>query len=187
MHATKPFAVGEGGVVFSHREWESSLRRALNFGLPDWNTPPGWGINGKMSELHAAVGLAMAAVFDERIHRRRRLASRYIEVASRFPLRRFCRLTTDCAWQFFPMEFPHATASQRFGDACAALGMETRAYYRPSLSSLAGTERLGPCPISERLATTMCCAPLYAAYDESELTALPEILHAALSQALVDM
>lgn len=60
MHAIKPFAVGEGGVIFAHAANDASLRAALNFGLPT----PGvaratcWGFNGNMSEFHAAVGLA---------------------------------------------------------------------------------------------------------------------------------
>jgi len=33
LHATKPLAIGEGGVVFAHRSREDDLRRALNFGL----------------------------------------------------------------------------------------------------------------------------------------------------------
>ena len=79
LHATKPFAVGEGGLVFAHRSQEESLRRALNFGLRPGSPTDlrGWGINGKLSELHAAVGLAAACGFQERLARRRALVNRY--------------------------------------------------------------------------------------------------------------
>lgn len=59
LHATKVFGVGEGGLVISTDE--PAMRRfhqICNFGV--WGSPEGQilGYNGKLSEYHAAVGLA---------------------------------------------------------------------------------------------------------------------------------
>ena len=77
LHATKPFGIGEGGAVFAHQSSVNALRRALNFGLPMEcpAEPPFWGINGKMSEFQAAVGLAVAAGFSRRLEARRAMAA----------------------------------------------------------------------------------------------------------------
>jgi dTDP-4-amino-4,6-dideoxygalactose transaminase len=77
MHATKPFAVGEGGVIFAHRIHDAALRSALNFALNSYTKPGGpvWGFNGKMSEFHAAVGIAQLNRIRNRISRRQAFAA----------------------------------------------------------------------------------------------------------------
>jgi dTDP-4-amino-4,6-dideoxygalactose transaminase len=57
LHATKTFAVGEGGVVVCHASKDAAVRGALNFALKTNGAPDGpfWGFNGKLSELHAAA------------------------------------------------------------------------------------------------------------------------------------
>ena len=59
LHATKGFGAGEGGaVVWADAEGLARVAQALNFGFSgsrDSRTPS---TNGKMSEYHAAIGLA---------------------------------------------------------------------------------------------------------------------------------
>lgn len=58
LHATKPFGIGEGGLLASADEsLIERARRASNFGFSSRQTI-GLGLNAKMSEIHAAVGLA---------------------------------------------------------------------------------------------------------------------------------
>jgi dTDP-4-amino-4,6-dideoxygalactose transaminase len=184
LHATKPFGIGEGGAIFAPCDFDERLRKALNFGLPDPNTKPNWGINGKLSELHAAVGLAVARGFNDALRTRQQLAARYIDVASRFPVLSFCRQSSSSSWQLFPMLFPCPQTANCFAQACATLGMETRRYYAPSLSVIPECEVLEPCPVSESLSQRMCCAPVYSHVDQMELVELPRILESALQQAV---
>ena len=59
FHATKAFASGEGGcVVTSDTGLAESVTRALNFGFFEDRQSRAASTNGKMSEYHAAVGLA---------------------------------------------------------------------------------------------------------------------------------
>jgi dTDP-4-amino-4,6-dideoxygalactose transaminase len=59
FHATKAFATGEGGaVVCSDTGLLHRSVQALNFGFHGTRRCDAWGTNGKMSEYHAAVGLA---------------------------------------------------------------------------------------------------------------------------------
>jgi dTDP-4-amino-4,6-dideoxygalactose transaminase len=59
FHATKSFGVGEGGcVVWSDPESERRLYEALNYGFYGSRLSVTSSSNGKMSEYHAAVGLA---------------------------------------------------------------------------------------------------------------------------------
>jgi dTDP-4-amino-4,6-dideoxygalactose transaminase len=59
LHATKAFATGEGGaVVCTEPELLHRSVQALNFGFRGGRSCGTMGTNGKMSEYHAAVGLA---------------------------------------------------------------------------------------------------------------------------------
>jgi dTDP-4-amino-4,6-dideoxygalactose transaminase len=59
FHATKAFASGEGGcVVVAVEELADAVTRSLNFGFFEDRETRSAAINGKLSEYHAAVGLA---------------------------------------------------------------------------------------------------------------------------------
>ncbi len=186
LHVTKPFAVGEGGVIFAHRSHEDQLRRALNFGLaPDAPADvDGWGINGKLSELHAAVGLAVAASFADRLARRRSLVSRYASAIARFDRIMAYTNPDAAAWQCFPLLLPDADAARRFTALATDRGMQIRQYYVPALSACSDVDRIGPCPVAEDLSARMCCAPVYSDATDSEIEELVTILAASLADAL---
>lgn len=80
LHATKVFGVGEGGLVISTDD--ALMRRfhqICNFGV--WGSPEGQilGYNGKLSEYHAAIGLAAFAGWTERRRRIAQLTNAYKE------------------------------------------------------------------------------------------------------------
>ncbi|MCV7329651.1 DegT/DnrJ/EryC1/StrS family aminotransferase [Mycobacterium cookii] len=59
FHATKAFATGEGGCVLTtDADLTRRVTRVLNFGFYGARVAESAGLNGKMSEYHAAVGLA---------------------------------------------------------------------------------------------------------------------------------
>ena len=63
--------VGEGGAIRSRASQAEALGRALNFGLKRGSVPGGsWGINGKLPEVSAAIGLAVLEDFDRIIAHR---------------------------------------------------------------------------------------------------------------------
>ena len=79
LHATKVLGVGEGGVVLSTDEAVMRrFRQICNFGV--WGSPEGQilGYNGKLSEYHAAVGLAALAGWDARRRAIEALTNAYI-------------------------------------------------------------------------------------------------------------
>jgi dTDP-4-amino-4,6-dideoxygalactose transaminase len=59
FHATKAFATGEGGcVITADMQLAAAVTRSLNFGFYEDRESRSASTNGKMSEYHAAVGLA---------------------------------------------------------------------------------------------------------------------------------
>ena len=162
MHATKPFGIGEGAMVFAHPRLEEPLRAALNFSLnaPFRSDLPAWGFNGKMSELHASVGLAQAERFPSRVVGRKAFAARYIAELSEV---RGIQIATDsrsAPWQVFPVLLPDGKARERTISYALERGLEVRRYYYPSLSQWPQIRHIEPCVVSESLADRMCALPI---------------------------
>lgn len=169
LHATKPFGIGEGGAIFAHRENADLLRSALNFGLPWRSGKPttSWGLNGKLSELHAAVGLAVETTFESRITRRRSFAGRYMDALRVIDGIGLPSDVKGSTWQVFPVLMRDENAAQTAVTEARTRGMELRRYYRPSLSQQPSFEG-ALCPTSESLADRMICLPVYSLHTETE-------------------
>lgn len=78
FHATKPFAIGEGGSLVS-RDY-AIIEKAhdfVNFGFDKSRECVQLGMNGKLQEVNAAIGLRQLADFDERLASRRNVFDQY--------------------------------------------------------------------------------------------------------------
>ncbi|MGH6922957.1 MAG: DegT/DnrJ/EryC1/StrS family aminotransferase [Propylenella sp.] len=186
MHATKPFAVGEGGAVFAHRLHDAALRSALNFALKSHAEPrgPAWGFNGKMSEFHAAVGIAQLRRIGNIVERRRAMAAAYRDRLARYPEVGHPQDVGCAPWQFFPILLPSRMAAELFIETAAAAGIEIRGYYRPSLSHWPRTQCFDACPVAEDLADRMCVLPVRSAADDSAVGEIVDLVLDALGRTL---
>jgi dTDP-4-amino-4,6-dideoxygalactose transaminase len=186
LHATKPFAVGEGGVIFAHRAHEAALRSALNFALNSYARPegPAWGFNGKMSEFHAAVGLAQLNRIDQLVARRQAFAAIYRDWLAHYPEVVCPQDMNSAPWQFFPILLPSVTTVERLIEATAAAGVEVRRYYRPSLSHWPAARCVTACPVAEDLAERMCVLPIRSATTAGESRELAELVRDVLGRTL---
>ena len=78
FHATKCFATGEGGAVVStDADFVARATQALNFGFYGSRDSRTASTNGKMSEYHAAVGLAELDGWEEKLKTFRATADKY--------------------------------------------------------------------------------------------------------------
>jgi dTDP-4-amino-4,6-dideoxygalactose transaminase len=78
FHATKPFAIGEGGALVSRNP--EITDRALdfqNFGFDKTRECLELGMNAKLQEISAAIGIRQLAEFDTRLAGRRDVLHRY--------------------------------------------------------------------------------------------------------------
>jgi dTDP-4-amino-4,6-dideoxygalactose transaminase len=134
FHATKPFAIGEGGAVTTpDPEIAARIGRILNFGIePSTRTSTEPGFNGKMSELHAATGLAMLDEFDGILAGRRKLAARIMQASEPSGLR-YQRNAAGSTWQYFQALAPDPETRERILAAAAAGSVDARTLHDPPL------------------------------------------------------
>ena len=80
FHATKLFHTGEGGAIFcQNEELRHQLFYSHNFGHNGPIDFYGLGINGKISELQAAMGLSVLPYIDEIIAARKKVVEYYLQ------------------------------------------------------------------------------------------------------------
>jgi len=186
LHATKPFAVGEGGAIEAPEARVEALRSALNFGLP-WQAgmPSRWGINGKMPEPTAAIGLAALRDYRAIVADRQRQVQRYVALFDRFDdIAVYRGPIADSPWQAFPALLPTPEAASDFVAEAARHGLEVRRYYRPSLAEWGGIATAGNCAVSKLLAERMICLPVYSRASDGEIAALHRIVDSCLEKSL---
>lgn len=78
LHATKPFAVGEGGLIVSkNQDLIEKFKSFENFGFNHEKKIGAVGINAKMQEFNAAIGLRQLEGFDARLANRQLNLEKY--------------------------------------------------------------------------------------------------------------
>jgi dTDP-4-amino-4,6-dideoxygalactose transaminase len=183
FHATKPFSIGEGGVVVTgDAELAASIGRTINFGLePDTRVSATPGFNAKMSEIHAATALAMLDRFPAVLSARRALAERLARMLGTTGAR--CqRGAHRSPWQFFQVLLP---AGADRGVALAEadrLGVAVRTLHDPPLHrqpAFAECAAAGSLATTEALAARSLSLPLANAMPDEHLERIAAVVHAA--------
>jgi dTDP-4-amino-4,6-dideoxygalactose transaminase len=169
LHATKCFAVGEGGLILAPSEREADMRRALNFGLANQETTC-LGANGKMSEFHAAIGLGVLDNFDDIIQRRHTVVKRYAEVLSRSAQVDRVWPATFSPWSFYPVLLRVGADLRAIIEEAANRGIELRRYYHPlhEMEHFRHELRTGSLANTQDLASRMICLPVYSDMTDRE-------------------
>jgi len=169
FHATKLFHTGEGGALFcGDPELFDRCFHSHNFGHDGPLAFHGLGINGKMSELNAAMGLSVLPHVPDILESRREAVAYYNEHLPR-ELRRL-RVLEETAWNhgYFPVLFDSERSLLRAESGLVDKGIVPRRYFHPSLNRLpyVAPSRM---PVSEAVASSVLCLPLFANMKPSDL------------------
>lgn len=182
FHATKIFHTAEGGAIFCNNPEDNDEVFGLhNFGHKGKLEYSGLGINAKMSELSAAMGLAVLPDMKLIFNKRKNLVDKYKTHLSNLNCISFkTRPKTEINNSYFPLEFPNQAVREKVEKALNAENIIPRRYFFPSLNKLPyiKSEKM---PISESLADRVLCLPLYHSLSDSEQMLVINIIKKTLS------
>jgi dTDP-4-amino-4,6-dideoxygalactose transaminase len=173
LHATKPLASGEGGIIVTRSaEFSAKVRQLSNFGIDlsgKQGVPVGSttmiGTNAKMSEYHAAIGLASLDTWSQTITRRRQIFAQYSGV-----IRAICG--DHVAWQQMHGDavrsvccvlLPSGPERDRVEALMATNGIATRRWYLPLINehpAFQGIEHL-PTPNADAISHRLLGVPFH--------------------------
>ena len=135
FHATKPMAVGEGGVVLSGKTLSGKIKSIINFNVGLMDTVKHWGMNGKMSDFHAAIGRVALNNLPNVILGRQKVASLWMDELS--SLEEFIHLPKSIgfpSWQIFPILFKKPLAHRIQANLLKKHRLQTKVYYYPTIN-----------------------------------------------------
>ncbi len=173
MHATKTFAVGEGGLIHSgDAGLIADLRAMAGFGFERGRSATLPGINAKLAEVPAAMARAKLAEIESVCERRSAVEEAYREAlgdvggvgaATGFALQ--APLGRRRAMQFMPLLLPPALGGRRDEVAAAldARGIATGCYFSPHLGEqpwFRDHALVEPTPVADDLSARMLSLPI---------------------------
>lgn len=119
------------------------------------------GINGKNNEFNAAMGLCNLKYADECLEKRKKLAEYYDEKIQNLPLKRpVIRDYTTYNYAYYPVLFENSDARKTVVTNLEQQKIETRSYFRPSLSALPYVDKTDM-PIAASISDRVVCLPFF--------------------------
>ncbi|MFI0427146.1 MAG: DegT/DnrJ/EryC1/StrS family aminotransferase [Flavobacterium sp.] len=181
FHATKLFHTGEGGALFTKdAELQHQLFYSHNFGHNGPLAFHGLGVNGKISELQAAMGLAVLPHMETILTERKRVVGFYIQNLNLDKIQTLkIRENTQWNYSYFPVVFKDEATLLQVQKDLNAQNIFPRRYFYPSLNTIdyLGGQKM---PVSESIASRVLCLPLFKELSKSDLVRIVEILNSNL-------
>jgi dTDP-4-amino-4,6-dideoxygalactose transaminase len=182
FHATKLFHTGEGGALFTN---DTVLFQKCfyshNFGHNGPLNFHGLGINGKISELQAAMGLSVLPNLNEIIKSRRKIVEFYKNNLS-FSYFKDMIFREDTSWNYsyYPLIFDTEDQLIRVLNKLNENGIFPRRYFNPSLNTIdfVNGDKM---QISESISNRIVCLPLSHSINESDLISICLIINSCIS------
>lgn len=180
FHATKLFHTGEGGAVFANDEdLRNKLFYSHNFGHNGPLDFYGLGINGKISELQAALGLAVMPYMETILNERKKVVDFYNKYLTKVQVLKI-RENTDWNYSYYPIIFESEKKLLEVQKVLNETIIFPRRYFYPSLNSIEYAKGQSM-PVSESISSRICCLPLMVGLEEEDLQKICTIINKQLS------
>jgi dTDP-4-amino-4,6-dideoxygalactose transaminase len=186
FHATKVFNTFEGGAIISpDARTKQHIDHLKNFGFVNETTVVATGINGKMSELNAALGLLQLKHVGKAIARRKEIDALYRSLLGEVKGIRLLEPApdTDVNCSYFPIlvepDYPVTRDAlyQQMKDA----GINGRRYFYPLISDFPMYRGLpsasaGLLPVAKATSSKVICLPIYPALSDEDVARVAQII-----------
>jgi dTDP-4-amino-4,6-dideoxygalactose transaminase len=182
FHATKSFGAGEGGAILSPSSARiADARRLANFGI-DTSTSllVELGTNGKMSEYHGAVGLAMYDQWESVKRERRELLVRYHAILAGYcPDIVLQNKPVHGVYPLMSILLPRGILASKVAQGLAHAGIDSRRWYSPPLHLhpiLIDLPTTGQLKVSEELGQRILGLPFHTELTDPDIQLIASCL-----------
>lgn len=182
FHATKVFTTFEGGaIVCADAKTKQRIDHLKNFGFVNEVTVVAPGINGKMSEWNAALGLLQLKHFEKAIARRKEIDVAYRKGLANVPGIRLLPSSTNHAYFPILIESDYPISRDDLYRVMSEVDIHPRRYFYPLISDFpmyrglpsAHPENLR---VAKGVAMRVLCLPMYPALTNKDLQRIMEVI-----------
>jgi dTDP-4-amino-4,6-dideoxygalactose transaminase len=180
FHATKLLNTGEGGACLSRDpDLMARLRRMRFFGFDEAKEIADLGMNAKMTEVAAALGLANLQHLEPVKRNRRRKYERYRGQLEDLPFLQFQRYhPEETNYSYMPVLFDTEDRMQAALSVLARAGVHPRRYFHPSLNTVPVFQPQPRLPVAESVSSRIACLPLYDTLPDDDIDRIAGMLRA---------
>lgn len=178
LHATKLLNTGEGGgCIATDDELHEKLKRIRFFGHNDDKEIVEEGCNGKMTEIHAALGLANLKYYDEVLKLRKQKYMLYKNNLETLDFVSFQDLRLgEPNYSYFPVIFDSEERLLNVLSILAEKNIFPRRYFYPSVNTYDAIVSYVKMPLAEDVASRILCLPLYKELNEMEINMICDLV-----------
>jgi dTDP-4-amino-4,6-dideoxygalactose transaminase len=187
FHATKVFNTMEGGAIVCHDE--ATKRRIdylKNFGFAGETTIMAPGINSKMNEMQAALGLVQLKHYDENIQKRKAIAEAY-----KSALQDINGITylpnpddTDSNHAYYPIFVDankYGMSRDELYQKLKQNNIHGRRYFYPLISEFSmykglDSSRPDKLPVAHKMAEQVICLPIYPDLEKESVLRIARLI-----------
>lgn len=174
---TKTLVTGEGGFITTNdNELAENLRIFVEYGNDgsfDTLLP---GLNGRLPEISAVIGLRMLDILDDLLKRRRKIVTAYREQLAETEGLRLQHVPPGCVSSYnyftFMVDENFGLSRDELAEHLAERGIETKKYFWPSVHRhrpYRGLGYEGKLPVTERLEREALSVPLWSGLSDEEV------------------
>jgi dTDP-4-amino-4,6-dideoxygalactose transaminase len=186
FHATKVFTTFEGGaIVCPDEKSRQRINYLKNFGFADEVTVVAPGINGKMSEFNAALGLLQLKNIDAALAERQVIDERYraglADVAGIRCLQSAGEMRANYAYFPILVQPDYPLARDELYQKMRDQGIYVRRYFYPLISDFPMYRGLPSAahsnlPVAKKMAAQILCLPIYPGLPHDQVDRVLELL-----------
>lgn len=181
FHSTKIFHTIEGGaiIVKNHKLYEK-IKLMINFGISGPDKVECLGINCKMNEFQAAMGLCILDDMDSILKSREEVSNYYKNnLSKKLKMQKHKDYVTQ-NYSYFPVVFESEKILIKIKEQLNKNDIFPRRYFYPSLDTLPYINNDKCLPISFDLANRILCLPIYESMYHDELDKIVKIINSSL-------
>jgi dTDP-4-amino-4,6-dideoxygalactose transaminase len=184
MTPTKPLVAGEGGLVATNRaDVAERVRIGRDYANPGDYDTQFVGLNGRLSEMHAAVALASLESFAENQEERYEVVARYRTGLANVPGIRMQKVASGDTSTYKDLTI--AVDADDFGvgrdtlrGVLADEGVDTRTYFDPPAHRQTAYRDVdsGPMPVTDAVAASVISLPSYPGLSSATVDGIVDVI-----------
>ncbi|WP_342304741.1 DegT/DnrJ/EryC1/StrS family aminotransferase [Methanolobus sp. ZRKC5] len=177
FHATKLFHTIEGGaIIFKNKKDYERAKLMIKFGIDESDSIVELGINAKMNEFQAAMGLCVLDEIDLIIEERSKIWNQYKNAFTGHLQLQHLNSNASNNYSYFPVIFTTEHMLSMVKDAMNKNQIYPKRYFYPSLDKIDYLQLQQNKKISQDIASRILCLPIYPYLKDKEQEKIIEII-----------
>lgn len=182
FHATKVFNTIEGGAIVMRKVRNKKIADLLkNFGIVNEERVILAGINAKMNEFQAAMGLCNLPTIETKIKLRQKIYEKYNKLLSANKINFQKIVASKYNYSYMPVLVENMEIRDMIYDRMFQKGYKLRKYFYPltcdmDLITRENLTKVNDCPIAKDISNRVLCLPLYSTLNLSEVEKIADLI-----------